>query len=686
MRHPLLLAASGLPEDALDDALRELVSHHVLVPVGVTDAQPEDDARFEFRHALLREAVEADLMPGERSRLHAELASALDARPELAAGGAALAAAAQAHHWSCAHRFDEALAASVVAGRAAERMGAFPEAQRQFENALDLWDRVEDAQDRAGADRVDVTRRAADAALLSSDYDRAIALARAAAAELDAGRDPVRSGLVQERLGRYLWVSGRADEAAASYRVAVELLPAEPPSAERARVVAAEGQLLMLGGHWRQAAARCREALAIARRVGARAEEGQALNTLGVCLAEAGDRSAGEAALREALAIATELERADDVGRALCNLGDCVDQTGRIEEAVRVALDGVAACRALGLLGGYPGLLLCDAAQRQLRLGRCHEAEALAEQAIAARAGGLVEGLAHGTRGLLDVLRGEPEAARERFALAHEHLGPDAAISWTGAIDAAAAELELWEGRPEAARAVIERALAERGGQDESFFLARILWIGVRTEADLAERARAPADACTVRAAATRADELARRVAAQAPAPEVELYELLCGAELTRLARAHDPDAWTPAVERADALGLVALGAYGRWRRAEAALSLGRRHEAGEPLCAAAFMAARIGAEPLLTEIRALARRGRVELDDAEPAADGLDLTARERDVLRLIAAGRTNREIGAELYMSPKTASVHVSRILHKLDVRGRVEAAAVAHRLGLD
>ena len=83
-----------------------------------------------------------------------------------------------------------------------------------------------------------------------------------------------------------------------------------------------------------------------------------------------------------------------------------------------------------------------------------------------------------------------------------------------------------------------------------------------------------------------------------------------------------------------------------------------------------------------------LARRGRVELGAApDPsAADGLDLTEHERDVLRLVAAGRTNREIGAELYISPRTASVHVSRVLRTLGVRGRVEAAAFAHRRGLE
>ncbi len=197
-------------------------------------------------------SVYADVLPGERARLHAAIARALAGAPELASEGAAVAAAELAHHWKAAHELDEALAASVDAGRAAARIAAFPEAQRHFEYALDVWDRVEGAEARAGMDRIDLTRRAADAANLAADRERAIALARDAAARLDAARDPVRAGLVQERLGRYLWLVGRDDEAAAACREAVATLPADPPSAERARVVAAEGQLLMLRGRARR--------------------------------------------------------------------------------------------------------------------------------------------------------------------------------------------------------------------------------------------------------------------------------------------------------------------------------------------------------------------------------------------------------------------------------------------------
>ena len=167
--HRLLSATAGLPELELEDALRDAVTHHVLVRSG-------GDA-YAFRHALLREAVYADVLPGERARLHAAIARALNDAPDLASEGAAVAAAERAHHWKAAHELDEALAASVAAGRAAARIAAFPEAQRHFEYALDVWDRVSGAEARAGMDRIDLTLRAADVANLAADRERAIALA-----------------------------------------------------------------------------------------------------------------------------------------------------------------------------------------------------------------------------------------------------------------------------------------------------------------------------------------------------------------------------------------------------------------------------------------------------------------------------------------------------------------------------
>ena len=449
----------------------------------------------------------------------------------------------------------------------------------------------------------------------------------------------------------------------------------------------------MLRGHAREAIARCEEALVVARAVGARAEQGHALNTLGACRSGVGEHEAGEACLREALAIALELELFDDIGRAYVNLSDCIDQAGRIDEAARLALDGFEASRSLGLGTGYRAMLLGEAAHRMFRIGRWDDAERLANQALALRAGGLVEGSAQATLAQIADARGDPDAAQDGLARARAsptrpRCGPHPSTRPSPSSSCRP------DGRP-------RRGTSWRAGWREAktrsipFFTARLYWIGLRAEAELAEAARAESHDAPERDARARAADLAERIAAQVaatspgtPAPELLLYAALCAAELTRAVHTPDPAAWDAPIARADALGIPAGAAYARWRRAEASLALGQRHAAVEPLRAAAAAAARLGARPLLEQIRALARRGRVELGDATDAtaADGLDLTARERDVLRLVAAGRTNREIGAELYMSPKTASVHVSRILRKLNARGRVEAAAIAHRRGLE
>ncbi len=127
--------------------------------------------------------------------------------------------------------------------------------------------------------------------------------------------------------------------------------------------------------------------------------------------------------------------------------------------------------------------------------------------------------------------------------------------------------------------------------------------------------------------------------------------------------------------------------ARARWRLAEALAEAGRRDEAAEQWREAAQAADRLGARPLRAALDDLARRARIgpAPDDGRPGAALASLTGREREVLRLIAAGRSNREIAAALFIAPKTASVHVSNILSKLGAASRTEAAAVAHREGL-
>ena len=159
--------------------LRDAVAHQVLV------AGPGET--YAFRHALVGEAVYTDLLPGERSELHAKLAERVEAEPELMGDvPAASVAATLACHWDAAHDVPRALGASVAAGLASKRVFAFSEAMRHFERALELWDRVPDAAERAGCDRADLLRHAASAANHAGASSRAVALTRKACSEVDA--------------------------------------------------------------------------------------------------------------------------------------------------------------------------------------------------------------------------------------------------------------------------------------------------------------------------------------------------------------------------------------------------------------------------------------------------------------------------------------------------------------------
>jgi len=225
----------------------------------------------------------------------------------------------------------------------------------------------------------------------------------------------------------------------------------------------------------------------------------------------------------------------------------------------------------------------------------------------------------------------------------------------------------------------------------------------VRSGKLLAQAARAAADLADAGAGVARS-ELTEQLLARAratgclvPHPSRVLgaaYATTYAAELARLTRHGEEAAWRTARETWTGYGVPHQAAYAGWRLAELLLDAGRRAEAESELAVAHGLAA--GHVPLRREIAGLARRARLPLPDEAPAqtpAAGQDtpdgppygLTPRELDVLRLLATGATNAEIGRRLYMSPKTASVHVTAILRKLGVRGRVQAATVAERMGL-
>jgi DNA-binding NarL/FixJ family response regulator len=691
--HGLLERAARVTADELVAGLREAVAHNVIV------IEPDTGA-YGFRHALMREALMDDLLPGERGPMHSAVARALEAEPELSAAPAGVAAEL-AFHWYAAHNLPAAFSASAQAGAEAQRQAAFAEANAHYERAIELWDGVPEEVRGADSRLVELVRAAAEAANMAGEYDRAAALARRALTLIDAEADPMTAALIEERLGRYLWLGGNSLDALDHLRTAVALLPPDGDPAGRARVLGAEAHLLMLLSRGVDALERAEPALALARAAGARREEGSILATMCAAVAIAGDPEAGIEHGRDALRIAEERGDVEELARAYVNLGETLDYSGRIEESAEVARVGFEKVRDQGL-SSVLGLLASDCATRLLRLGRWDEADAALLGGLDAVLAGVTASATLSERALLDILRGQFDEAADRLDEATRAQGHAVGSMWTGPMARTAAELALWRGEPGQARAITERLIAGLDPDDtDPFYLTPLLNTGCRAAADLATAARATgdADASVIEWAETLVEHARELVRPEAfprggGPPESALHAATAAAELAR-ARGEDAvEAWRDVADRWHAFGAPYSAAYAQWRYAEAVLAAGgARADAQAAIVDAHAVATRLRARPLAAEVEGLARRARLAVGEAESvvAADGdgaaarVGLTARELEVLRLVAAGQTNRAIGQSLYISEKTVSVHISRILAKLDAGGRVEAAGLAHRLGL-
>jgi DNA-binding CsgD family transcriptional regulator len=292
---------------------------------------------------------------------------------------------------------------------------------------------------------------------------------------------------------------------------------------------------------------------------------------------------------------------------------------------------------------------------------------------------------------------GEDEIAARRLEEAEPLVAASSEPQWIGLLGALLGELRRRQADLLGARAAVASALDRiELCTDDVARIARVSAVGARAEADLAQRARDLREKKDERDAITRARLHQQRLrAAAGEGGPVERAWLATGAsELARARGRNDPKLWTRAAAEWDAIARPFQGALARWRAAEAHVEAGNRAAAAELAGEALGVARRLGSRWLSEEITALAERGRLELAQGPVATvppslsdngheDLFGLTARERQVLALLAEGATNRQIGAALFMAEKTASVHVSRILSKLGVRSRTQAAAVAHRL---
>jgi len=700
----LSAAAAAVSPADLDDALREAVAHNVVVTEGPAEAA------YAFRHALLREAVYADLLPGERSRLHADAARAL------AGDTGQGAAAALAHHSMESHDLPGALAASVLAAREADEIGAPAEMLAHTERALQLWCAVDDAEGVSGVDELALTRWAARAAAASGEPDRAIAHSRSAIELVDRRGDALQSADVRRKYAHYLFtLDGHEQRAYDTSREAWRLVADREPSATKAWTQASLARSSAALGHFDEAGELAEAAMETARAVpGAgpqTAAEADALVTRTVCV----DRRRGSLdrtleLLSEAVDLAAKAEARDVELRARFQRATSLMDEGHLSDALAEVDAAVERAASMGLTWSAYGLEL-RVRQVIIRFmtGDWDGAAAAAELAGASVSGTVITRVS--AAGLLVLVgRGRFDVADRRLERLGQRWRVDQQVMTL--VGTCGAELECWRGRPARAAEYVEQAL-DRLRQNAPWHLVALSLcaLGVAAYADIAVAARQADDDATARRAVAAGEAIAEharqtlergRPDSREVGPEGRAWVARVQAETARLRGRRDARVWRAVVD-AFGYGEGYRQAYARWRLAETLLSAPGeqdgeqdreqdrqqvaedREQAAAELRAAARTAEALGAAPLRQAVEGLARRARIGLAAAGPEPAAGPLTPRESAVLSLVAAGRTNRQIGAELFISEKTVSVHLSRAMAKLGAGSRTEAVSVAYARGL-
>ena len=677
VEHEMLLAVAGRSEGASD--ISALVEAGLLVP---TQAPDGDDA-YSFRHALLQEAVYDDMLPTERRRLHQGWAEYLGHHAsDLAASQVQLA-----YHWREA-RDPRALAASIAAGDGAMASYSYEIAAGEFGEALLLW--REDAQAELGLDHVELLERHARSSYLASDFRTSEASCREAVEEL-GDSDAARRTTLLVLLARSQWVNGDWGPATDTYELALETAPDEPRIV-RVRALAGLGQSYMLNARHRDARPLLESAIEGARAVGARDVEGHALNSLAAVLSSLGETERGIASIRAAREIALELRIPDDIGRAYVNEVDIHGWSGDPVQSLETALEGIRVAGEWGVASSYGAYIGYGGVQAAFELGRWDAAMGLVEQAdrtLGAEVGTYLYRAMYVSE--LFACRGD-----ERFGAIWErasrmiletppsdHMG----LLFVGGIQDA-----MLAGDPVRAAERAERAVAVLASVDAGVRLLELGRLGAWALAEATASARAAGDtaeATRLHDALTGLEELAHeRRDGLRPSDNVAA---LTGLDIDEIAawRARSEGTDSVARWRALAEGWAGLErpyrvALARWHEAEAAEAADDRDGAVAALRAAYDIARELGAGPMLQRLETMARRLRTRLGGKDASTGtsetAFGLTRREQEVLAEVAAGRTNREIAENLFISESTAGVHVSNILGKLGVSTRTEAARVA------
>jgi DNA-binding CsgD family transcriptional regulator len=683
--HALLARVSGLGDAALSRAIRPAVIANVLVTT---------DDGYGFRHALIREAVHKDLLPGEHSQVHARFAEAIDADPGLVPGGRA--AIEKAHHWYAAHDDTWALISAWQAASQARAAVALAERLMLLARVLELWNQVPDAAQRIGADHVRVLEDAADSARDAGEDQRGLGFASTAIAELDEDKDPARVAVLLSRRFRFrdnLGLPGAVDD----LERALRLVPAEVSKPARLQVLVDYAQCRDMAPDSRFRAL-TEEALVLARETADAEAESQALALLAMSEAGRGQQampgSKPLALIEQARVAALRSRTLEPRLKAAISESHLLCGAGQYERAAAVARQGITEAQGHALARTSGAVLAINVAEPLLPLGRWNEARDIIDRALVLAPPPLTRAQLWTMAGFLALASGDFRQASRHAAAAGTVL---AGARYEDQHQLPQATLELAARQAEdGPLAAIGLAIELLDRYDLARSSPRYTWPLVVTALDVAVSA-GDALAGVPHAASAELLDRARSAAKKLEAfgPVQEAWQLTFRAA-SPLAEAADGPlaAWDTATAAWEQLRQPYQAVTALLHGARAALREPDRVAAEGRLRRAARMADELGARLLSDDARDLARRGGIALSgpDHDGAgghlADGArrtGLTTRELEVLRLVAAGRSNREIAAELFISPKTASVHVSNILSKLGSISRTEAAAKAHALRL-
>ncbi len=671
--HELLAAVVELDEDALDAALHTAVEGDVLV---VDHAS----GTYRFRHPLLGEVVAAGLLPSEQQRLHRRIAEVMAGSPEWTLTPAAPHAELALHlHRSGA--VDDAVVASL---RAADELAGFAQSTA-LQHLLDALEHLHPPA-APSEDRRRRLWQAADLAYSTGLGALAVDLATEAMA---LGRPDPGAAWGHERLGRFLWTAGRLDESFKEYEVAASLHdPASSSAPDTAAVQAGLAQADLLFCRFGDAETRSIEVRELVTASEAPTAWVDATRVLAFARSRAGD---GDEAIRLAAAAVDAAASPTDRALAVIYLAEVLLHDARYERAIAVALDGTAEGQRLGMDGSMGGYLAAMAVEGLVVLGRLDEAAGVLERFDGVDAVPPTRMRLALARAALAIRRsGDLPAALAGLAEASDAPTDP----WHEAyLQATAAEVLLIAGHH---RDALRWALDGLHGAGDRRSPARFAMWSVAAETELALDARARQEEVDSVALVQALEGRIADARTRCTLPDGSLNPLAAAqllhaeAHLSLLGEPY-PNAWSTAAARWQAIGDRWAECVARLHEAEAALTTSAPARAAEALQAAYRVASEVGAAPLLERVEAVARRTRLSVEPSPVRTMGVEdvkrlgLTSREAEVLALVAAGGTNRQIGEQLFVSEKTVSVHVSNILRKLGVTSRVDAAAIAQRLHL-